>query len=274
MSSPSTPSRLLPLLREPLLHFIVLGGVVFAGDQSLRARRPEVREIVVGPEVEREARNLFRTAQGREPSEREVSIMRERWVDNEVLYREGMAMRLEQGDATLRERVIFKAINVIESNLRLPEADESELRAYFQAHREKYEDQARYDFSEAVPSDSGDAALRRFAAALNGGAQVDIQSGLRIFQGRPRNTVVDAFGPEFVTALDQMPLNEWQVLASSSGLRVVRIESRTPGETVSFEDVRHAVLLDWRDSKAAELRTAAVRELGKKYTVRIAGSSS
>jgi hypothetical protein len=262
------------LLREPLLHFIVLGGLVFAADHYLRARKPDAREIVVGPEVEKEARALFRTAQGRDPSPEEIKIMRERWVDNEVLYREGLALRLEQGDSAMRERVIFKALNVIESNLRLPKADESALRAYFEAHREKYEQQARYDFSEAVPSDTSETAQRNFAAALNGNTQGEMKSGLRIFQGRPRNNVVDAFGPEFAKALDVLSLDEWHVISSSSGLRVVRIEARVPGETVSFDDVRREVGKDWIDTKAAELRTTAVRELGKKYTVRVGGSSS
>jgi hypothetical protein len=262
------------LLREPLLHFVLLGGLVFAAEHVLRAQRSDPRLILVGPEVEREARDIFRTAKGRDPSASELNVLRERWIDNEVLYREGLALRLEQGDPTLRERIIFKALNVIESNLRLPDGDDASLQAYFDSHRDQYDEQARFEFSEAVLSEPGAEAAQRLAAALSGGAQADVQSGLRIFKDRPRNTIVEAFGPRFANALDSLALREWQVLESKDGPRLVRLEARVAGAAVSFEDVRTKVLLDWRDAKAAELRTAAVRELGKKYTVQIDGSSS
>ena len=262
------------LLREPLLHFIALGALIFAADHFIRARRPDPNVIVVGPEVEQEARAIFRNAKGREPSATELKILRERWIDNEVLYREGLALKLEQGDPALRERVIFKALNVIESNLRLPDEDDAALRNWFEQHRDQYESPARYDFSEAVLVKTDDETARRFAAALNGGEPVDVKSGLRIFQARPRNTIVDAFGPEFAAELDRAAIREWQVIPSLAGPRVIRLESRTPGETARFDDVRARVLQDWRDAKAQELRTSAVRELGRKYTVQIAGSSS
>lgn len=260
--------------REPLLHFVLLGGLIFAADQIVRARVGDPNVIVVGPEVEREAREIFRTAKGREPTSAELDVLRARWIDNEVLYREGLALRLEQGDPALRERVIFKALNVIESNLRLPEADEAALKAWFEQHRDQYDVQARFDFSEAVPTDSREAAVRRFAEALNAGAQTDLTSGLRIFQARPHNTIVDAFGAEFATALDDLPLQQWRVLKSSEGARIVRLEAREPGVTANFDEVRLQVLQDWRDAKAQEIRTTAVRELGKKYTVRVEGASS
>jgi len=276
-TSSATPGSLWSsVIREPLVHFVVLGGLVFAAEHVIRARQADPREIVVGPEVDEQVRALFRTAKGRAPSPSELKTLRDRWIDNEVLYREGLELRLDQGDPTLRERVIFKALNVIESNLRLPQLDDAELRAWFEQHRSDYDVQALYDFSEAVPSGMAmdEASVRKFADALNSGEPSDVQSGLRIFEARPRNTVVAAFGADFAAALDTLPLHAWQVLQSSEGLRIVRLEKRDPGSSASFEDARTRVAQDWRDAKAQELRTTAVRELGKKYTVRLAGSSS
>jgi hypothetical protein len=274
MPTPPNRSFFQAALHEPLLHFVLLGGLVFAAEYSIRSQQDDPRVIVVGPEVLEEARALFRSAKARDPSPAELQILRERWVDNEVLYREGLALRLERGDPTLRERVIFKALNVIESNLRLPEIDEGALRAWFEAHRADYDTQTLYDFSEAVPSDTDPDSAQSFAAALNSGAQTDVQSGLRIFQARPRNTVEPAFGADFTAALDVLPLREWHVLPSSAGQRIVRLESRVAGEQVSFDEVRPRALQDWRDAKAQELRTSAVRELAKKYRVQLAAGSS
>jgi hypothetical protein len=256
------------LLREPLLHFVALGGLLFAADDRLRAQRDDPRVIVVSAEVVEQARAIFRSAQGRDPTDQELAILRERWVDNEVLYREGIALGLDQGDPTLRERVIFKALNVIESNLKLPATDDATLQAWFERHRAQYDERARYDFLEAVVSAADRGREAAFAQVLNGGGQADVRSGLRVFTQRPRDTIVDSFGVEFARALDALPLERWHLIASKDGPRVVRIGQRVPGAAASFEAVRARVRQDWEDAKAQELRTSAVRELGKKYEVR------
>jgi len=271
----SQPSLFARLVREPLVHFIALGGLVFGVDHAIRTSQQDPLEIVVSPEVEIETRDIFRTAKGREPSAAEMQVLRERWIDNEVLYREGLALRLDQGDPTLRERIIFKALNVIESNLRLPESDDTQLKAWFEQHRDQYDIPARFDFSEAVPQDSRQETLTRFADALNHDKEVDIQSSLRLFEHRPQNNIADAFGAEFANTLETVPLQTWQVLSSRDGLRLIKVDKRESGESVSFDSVRARVVQDWRDATAAELRTAAVRDLGKKYKVRVvAGGSS
>jgi PPIC-type PPIASE domain len=278
-STPPTPPKSASLwkaaLSEPLLHFIVLGGLIFAADRAAVSRQDDPRVIVIGPEVEREARSIFRSAQGRDPSPAELEVLRRRWIDNEVLYREGLSLRLEQGDAALRERVIFKTLNMINSNLQLPNIDDAGLRAWFEQRRAHYDLPARFDFDEAVLSgDTSEAAARRFAEVLNTGANAEIESGLRVFKQRPRDTIEESFGAAFAEALDRLPLATWHVLQSKDGARVVRLEAKTAGETVQFESVRARVKQDWQDEKAQQLRTTAVRELGKKYTVRIAGTES
>jgi hypothetical protein len=123
-----------------------------------------------------------------------------------VLYREGLALRVDQGDMTIRDRVIFKALNVVESNLRLPPVDTQTLRAWFGAHREKYDEPTRYDFQEAVlTGDSSEAAVRSFAGELNRGAGGEVRAGLRVFKGRPHNNLMLSYGPEFAKTLEALP---------------------------------------------------------------------
>ena len=113
-----------PLVREPLVHFLLLGALVFAADAMIFQRKDDPRVIAVGPEVDAEARTLFKTSLGREPSAAELKQLRQRWIDNEVLYREGMLLAVDKGDTGIRERVIFKALNIMQSNLAVPPADD------------------------------------------------------------------------------------------------------------------------------------------------------
>ena len=263
-----SPALRFPWLREPLLHFVVLGGLLFAADHFLVVRADDPRTIVVGAEVDREAIDTFKDARGREPSPEELEALRRVWLDNEVLYREGLALQVDKGDTAIRERVIFKALSVVDSNVKLPPADDATLRKWFEGHRAKYDEPARYDFEEAALSgDNSEAAVRPFVNDLNGGTPGDAKAGLRVFKGRPRANLVQSYGADFAQALSEGPVGVWQALHTRDGWRAVRLNAMSAPKPAVFESLRGVVLHDWTDDVAAEQRTAAVRALAKKYNV-------
>lgn len=260
------------LLREPLVHFILLGSLVFAADAALTQWRGGEHEIVVPASVRKEARDTFVARARREPTEAEMRQFLGRWLDNEVLYREGLALGLDKGDPAMRERVIFKALNVVQAGIVLPTIDENGLRAWFDANRARYDVPARLSFDEAVPAEAADAqALRRFTAALNGQGTPQLEASLRSFKQRPHGTVVEAYGEEFAASLEQLKPEVWSVLNSSSGPRAVRLLDRTPARAATYADVRETVYQDWKDETAGRLTSEAVKALGRKY--RVAGGS-
>ncbi len=255
-------------LREPLLHFVVLGGLLFALDHVLVGRADDPHTIVVGAEVDREARATFAASRGREPNAEELEALRRVWLDNEVLYREGLELQVDKGDTAIRERVIFKALSVVDSNVQVPPADEARLRSWFEAHRAKYDEPPRYDFDEATVSGTAtEASARAFAQTLNDGTPAG-EASLRVFKARPRPSLVVSYGEAFAAALDQAPPKDWRALETRDGWRVIRLRAIVPAKQATFEALRAVVLQDWTDDVAAEQRTAAVRALEKKYRVK------
>jgi len=267
----SAPTRpwLFNLLREPLLHFVLLGAVLFSIDHVLIGRADDPLLIVVGAEVDKEAREVFKGANGRDPNTEELAALRRIWLDNEVLYREGLAMQVDRGDSSIRDRVIFKALSVVDANTRRPDIDDKALRAWFETQRAKYDEPTRYDFQEAVLSaDNSEAGVRAFAAALNAGTPGEAKAGLRVFKGRPHSNLVQSYGAEFAVALEGAPPGEWRALATRDGWRTVRLDGVTPPKPAQFEALRGVVLQDWTDVTLAEQRSATVRALTKKYKVK------
>lgn len=263
------------LLREPLLHFLALGAVLFAVDHIVVSREDDPRTILVGAAVEREAREVFRASRNREPEPAELEALRRRWLDNEILYREGLALRVDRGDDAIRERVIFKALSVVDAGLKPPPQDEASLRAWFEANRARYDTPARFDFEEAVlHGETSEGALRDFAAALNKGTPGEAQASLRIFKGRPRDNIVQSYGEDFARELAAAQAGPWTVLRAGKAWRVMRLVSATPARPADFESLRGVVLHDYTDARMAEARTEAVRALGKRYTVRYEGAGS
>jgi len=256
-------------LREPLLHIVVLGGALFGLDHFLVGSADDAHTIVVGADVDSEARETFKAARGREPDPEELAALHRVWLDNEVLYREGLALQVDRGDPAIRERVIFKALSVIDSNVHLPTTDDKVLRAWFDSHRDKYDEPARYDFEEAALSgDSSEAAVREFVTALDSGVPGDAKAGLRVFKGRPHASLVDSYGAEFARALAEAQPSVWQAVHTRDGWRAMRVNAITPAKPAVFEALRGVVLHDWIDATAAEQRTAVVRALARKYKIR------
>lgn len=261
-------------LREPLLHFIILGAVLFAADHFIVSRTGDASIIAIDAGVDKQARQVFKASRGREPNKEELYALRRVWLDNEVLYREGVAMQLEKGDAAIRERVIFKALSVIDAGAKLPPFDDTLLRNWFERHRAKYDEPARFNFQEAVlAGDRSEAAVRRLVDMLNTSAMGDVQAGLRVFKDRPRANLEQSYGSEFAKALETAPTGKWQALPSREGWRAMRLESITSAKPADFERLRGVVLQDWTDVTLAEQRSAAVRALARKYTVKVTAPS-
>ncbi|MGQ0698523.1 MAG: peptidyl-prolyl cis-trans isomerase [Panacagrimonas sp.] len=258
------------MLREPLLHFVVLGGLLFALDHFIGGQEDDPYTLTIDAAVDREARQVFEKARGREPNEDELYALREVWLDNEVLYREGLALQVDKGDTAIRERVIFKALSIVDAGLKLPPFDDDLLRKWFEQNRVKYDEPARFDFQEAVlAGDKSEAAARTFVSALNAGTPGDAQAGLRVFKDRPHANLLQSYGPEFAKALEALPTGEWQALQSKESWHVVQLESARPAQPAEFENLRGVVLQDWTDATMADLRSSAVRTLAKKYTVTV-----
>lgn len=263
-------------LREPLLHFVLLGALLFAIDHFAFDRKADdPKTIMVDARVDKEIRQIFHDARNRDPDAKELEAMRQAWIDNEVLYREGMALQVDRGDQAIRDRVIFKALSIVESNLKRPPLDDNILRKWFEERRAKYDEPARFDFQEAVlAGEQSDAALRSMVHSLNtsttGG---EAKADLRVFKGRPRSNLVQSYGVDFARALETATPGAWLALQTKDGLRAIQLVATTPAKLADFNAIRNVVLQDWTDAVMAEQRTAAVRVLAKKYTIRTEGAA-
>lgn len=256
-------------LREPLLHFAVGGALLFGLDHLLIGRADDPHTIVMGADVDSGSIETFQAARGRPPNAQELEALHQVWLDNEVLYREGLAMQVDKGDTAIRERVIFKALSTIDSNVKLPPADDGVLRKWFEAHREKYDEPARYDFDEAVLSgDTSEAAVRAFVELLNAGTPGDAKAGLRVFKARPHANLVQSYGADLAQALVAAAPGKWQALPTREGWRAMRLNATIAPKPAAFESLRGPLLHDWSDATASEQRSAAVRALTKKYKIK------
>jgi hypothetical protein len=113
-------------------------------------------------------------------------------------------------------------------------------------------------------------SARQFAVALNSRRGGDVQSSVRIFKGRPRDSIVLSFGAPFAAALEQLPPGEWRMIASKDGARIIQLQKIEAARSPAFEAVQGTVYRDWRVAQEQALLAAAIEALKKKYVVQAA----
>jgi hypothetical protein len=129
------------LLREPLLHFLLLGGVLFAifhCTQPARQAAPSAKEIRLSLDELSQLTLLFQSQWRRDPTPEEFSRMVEQKVQSEVLYREALAMGLDKNDEIVKRRMAQKMQFLAEDVAGAREPNTDELKAWHAKNSEKF----------------------------------------------------------------------------------------------------------------------------------------
>ncbi len=257
-------------VNEPLVHFALLGLILYWLNGVFNAAEDNPRRIVVKPSVYTEISQAFQTGRGRKPTPEEMEPLVQTWVSNEVLYREARLLQLEQGDEMIRQRIMQKMRVMIASSIDVPNPTEEDLRVWFMNHKENYDLPAHFDFSFARLDTSEEAARAKAAAwnDLEEGAQI-VEPGTRVlnFAVRPRYNVVEMLGEDFTRTLEAMPVGEWQAVEGPTGWAIVRLERLDPPSEATFEMVRADVDKRWRDQRYKSEGARQVAEMRAQYEV-------
>ena len=120
------------ILTEPLVHFLVLGALLFFAYGWLGGETaPSQDEIVIDDARIESLKNQFERSWQRPPSRQELDGLVDSWLREEMFYREGIALGLDQGDPVVRRRVAQK-MDFISEGLLVAAPDEETLRAWFE----------------------------------------------------------------------------------------------------------------------------------------------
>jgi len=267
-ASRSRDSAATGFLREPLVQFAAIGALVFAADAMSRPAAKDERVITVGKALRQSFIDNFDEDKARTPSDAELRKMIDSWVASEILYREGKALGVDRGDDMIRDRIAYKLQLLIFDQIRLPQATDERLRAWFEENRARFDEPERVGFYLTPPTTEAEAG--RWLDDIGSGRDSDeLRDKTRAILARPIDSLAPAFGEKFRDALLDLPQGTWAKLESKEGWHVVRLDSRRPGEPAVFENFRDEVLRLWRADETRARAWEAVNRLKASYTVRI-----
>jgi hypothetical protein len=260
-------SALSGLWREPLLHFLVLGALIFGADAILHPAAKDDREIIVTKALRQSFIENFDEDKERTPSAGELEMMIESWVASEILYREGKMLAVDRGDDMIRDRIAFKLQLLIFDQIRVAPPTEDQLRAWFADNHRRFDEPERVGFYLTPPTD--ETTARRYLEDIEAQRESeDLRKQARAVLGRPVASLAASFGEGFRDALLALPTGQWTALQSKDGWHVVRLDSRRAGVLATLESVRDEAARIWQTDETRKRAWEAVTRLKATYNVR------
>lgn len=271
----------LRVLREPLVHFLVLGMGLFVLYAQVNEKAGEAPQRIVVDEAEvRRLAQQFQRIWMRLPTWQELEGLTEDFVKEEIFYREALALGLDQDDLVIRRRLRQK-IEFLNADLveqRAP--SEAELQAYLNDHPDKFRRPARFSFQQVyLASQSPDAARDRAAALLTRleaapeSAWQDLGDPTLLpllLADVSAGDIAATFGTTLAQAIAGAPANRWSgPYGSEFGLHLVRVTKRAAASLPPLSEIRALVEREWANERRQQANKHFYQRLRQRYSVEV-----
>jgi len=268
-------------LREPLLHFALLGGLIFVGYAWLGDSTEDSGSRIVVTVVQQQnlAQTFARTWQ-RPPTRAELDGLIQDFIRQELAYRQAQAMGLDRDDIVVRRRMRQKIEMFAEDVVEASPPTTEELATYYSEHAEDYRAPALYTFRQIYFSADTDpraaeaAANELLAHLREDETTVDLATvGDRSLlpaelDNASTPSIAARFGADFTAALDAIEPGRWDgPIRSGFGLHVVRVDARQESLNPALEEVRSAVTRDWFAVRRREAMEAFYDDMAANYEI-------
>lgn len=281
---PSLAQNIRDLLREPLLHFLAIGAILFGSYTYFNRGRVGIepsKQIVLSLDDLRIMEAYYESQWHRPPTPQEFQAMVEDKVREEVLYREGLAMGLDKDDTIVKRRMAQKMQFLAEDVAGAHEPSTSELKSWFEKNDGKFALPSRYSFRHLYfsPDKRGHSAQEDAAKVLTRIAGQPENSPLAASAGdsfmfqdyygdRTPSAIAKEFGPQFAVAIEKLKPGSWQgPLESGYGWHLVFVDTVIPGRIPAFEEIESDVKTAWLGEQKTAAWQKAYAEMRSKYTV-------
>jgi PPIC-type PPIASE domain len=269
------------LVREPLLHFLVLGaGLFLASTLMNKGNVGDNTKIIIGHEQVAQVVDTFTQANQRPPTDQEREGLIRDYIRGEVYYREALALGLDRNDAVVRQRLRTKLQFMVDEIVGQVEPTDDQLRAYLADHADRFRLDERFTFSQVYldPELHGTDTARdaqRLLAKLGQaeGPRDPSELGDRLLLEPASDDVsyadvVRDYGEKFAAALRKLPVGTWQgPIESGFGMHLVFLSKRTGEQIPGLDEAREAVRREWTNERRIEDSEKFYQSLLNRYTV-------
>ena len=275
-------AQLRSLVREPLVQFLAIGGLLFLLFEW-RGRSPAgSNRIVVTPALVEGLAAGFARVWERRPSDAELKQLVDDYVKEEVAAREATAIGLGKDDAVIRGRLRQKLELAVVSAADGAAPGDDELQAWLDTHPAAFRAEPRISFRQVYLSRErrgadarrhAETLLRRLRAAGPDAATRGLGDSTLLPAEQalaPLGETARAFGEDFARAAFAFEPGAWSgPVESAYGLHLVLVGEKTEARTPSLAEVRPQVEQELRNERKRRQLQAFYDRLLRSYSVTI-----
>ena len=267
------------LHREPLVHFIILGALLFAGHMlwQRHVTKADYTITVTAAELERQAL-IFAGENRRQPTDEDLKALLFSHVEEQVLMREAQRLGLGEDDTIIRRRLAQKMRFIIEDVDAPPLPDAAVLKSWFEDNLDKFITPEKRSFSHIYLSpethgDDIDSKAQALLSDLTSPAQDWKSLGdpfmmKRQFKGLSLLETTRLFGADFAKDIFEVEDDKWQgPVESAFGMHLIRIDNIKPHSVPTLDEVRPDVETAWRNEVQRQANQDKLKTLIQKYKV-------
>jgi hypothetical protein len=269
-------------LKEPLIHFLLLGALIFVAYNQVAGKGTEPGEIYISRGQQENLLNTFARTWQRPPTPDEFQGLLKDYVRQEIAYRESQAMGLDKDDIVIRRRLRQKLELLAEDIASLAAPADPDLQTYLETHAEEFAVEPRLTLRQVYFSrdrrgaDAEQDALQLLQRIATDGPDGDFeQFGDPLplpseMRGMRESEIARLFGTVFTDGLQGLESGRWAgPVESGFGLHLVFIEAREAGRTPELAEVREAVQREWLSQRRREAVDSMYERLAENYTIEI-----
>ena len=235
-------------LHEPLVHFLVLGGLIFLLYAYLNdGFTPEEEKIVISPAKIDQLSYVWKKKYLRKPTPQELQQLIDEEIYAQVMSREAQKLGLDKDDEVIRRRLVQK-IRFISANLStLLEPSDEELKMYLKAHPEAFMSPERISFTI-----KGDSVGEKFHADMSAW------------------DVSRLYGHAFSQTLFTLPEGVWsRDVAMPYGKVDVYIREKKAAQLLPFDQIKNRLKSAWQKHEEEKLERAFYEKAKKSYEITV-----
>jgi PPIC-type PPIASE domain len=267
------------ILREPLLHFVLIGAILFGLFTAAQGDGEALPgEIVVSSGQIASIKAIHSRTWQRQPSPEELDALVADHIRDEVLYREAIAMGLDKDDVVIRRRMRQK-MEFVADAMAEAEPTDAELKDYVAKHPESFRSEPRFSFSHVYFKSEGATGPEGLLRALTNGTASAAETGDPFiagydFEHLSPSDVAQIFGEPFASSLEASPLDAWAgPVRSAYGMHLVHVSERVDAAQLPFEQVRETARREWLNARHIAASDALFETLRSRYEIRVENES-
>ena len=267
------------LWKEPLLHFLLLGFLLFALYSIVNKQNDSDNIIMIDDYDMNNIIASWEMQWKRLPTDEELKSLVDQNIKQEIFYQEAIKMKLDHNDEIIKRRLAQKMEFLSNDLATINEPTDKELKRFYDAHFEDYLTPYLYSFYQIIckqdnrtdPKNDAEQILSKYSNASfeemkNKG---DVLPFPYYFENIDANELNRQLGMQFSKALETTKINGWMgPISSGFGYHLVYIVEKKGPQIPDFESVKKELLGDLEYENQKNLNEQILNELKKNYIIK------